>query len=105
MSTLNTPLHPTQLYSVFMILSIGMALYFIKNRKSFPGQVFLLYLILYGIGRSVVEIFRGDISRGYVIEGILSHSQLIALIVIGIAVYFYRKLRINAQREQGAKSS
>ena len=67
--------------------------------------MFLLYLILYGIGRSVVEIFRGDISRGYVIDGIISHSQLIALIVIGIAVYFYRKLRINAQREQVANSS
>ena len=102
---LNTPLHATQLYSVFMILAIGIALYFIKHRKAFPGQVFLLYLILYGIGRSVVEIFRGDISRGYVIDGVLSHSQLIALIVIGIAVYFYRKLRINAKKEQVANSS
>lgn len=101
---LDTPLHPTQLYSAFMIAAIGIALYFIKNKKAFPGQIFLLYLILYGIGRSVVEIFRGDIARGYVIDGILSHSQFIALLVIGVAVYFYRKNSIKAQRKQGVKT-
>ncbi|MCA6074848.1 prolipoprotein diacylglyceryl transferase [Fulvivirga sedimenti] len=95
---LDTPLHPTQLYSAFMIAAIGLTLVMVKRRKMFPGQVFLLYLILYGIGRSVVEIFRGDESRGYVIEGILSHSQFISLLVIAAAVYFYRRNYINVRK-------
>jgi phosphatidylglycerol:prolipoprotein diacylglycerol transferase len=95
---LDTPLHPTQLYSGFMIAAIGITLFIVKRRKLFPGQVFLLYLILYGIGRSVVEIFRGDESRGYVIEGILSHSQFISLLVIAAAVYFYRRNYINVRK-------
>ncbi|MEM1406261.1 MAG: prolipoprotein diacylglyceryl transferase family protein, partial [Bacteroidota bacterium] len=86
---LNTPLHPTQLYSAALIFSIMIALLFIKKRKQFHGQLFLSYLILYAIGRSVIEIFRGDMSRGYVIEGYLSHSQFISLLVLLSSVYFY----------------
>ncbi|MEM9391058.1 MAG: prolipoprotein diacylglyceryl transferase family protein [Bacteroidota bacterium] len=89
---LNTPLHPTQLYSAALIFSIMIALLFIKKRKQFHGQLFLSYLILYAIGRSVIEIFRGDMSRGYVIESYLSHSQFISLLVLLSSVYFYRQL-------------
>ena len=90
---LNTPLHPTQLYSAAMILTILVVLVVVKNRKSFDGQVFLLYLMLYAIGRSIVEIFRGDLVRGFIVEDYLSHSQFIAAILFFIAVFFYLKLR------------
>jgi len=95
---LGTPLHPTQLYSAGMILLIAIVLLYVKSHRRFHGQVFLLYLILYGFGRSVVEIFRGDTSRGYVIEGLLSHSQFISIIVIAAAVYFYRRNYINSRK-------
>jgi phosphatidylglycerol:prolipoprotein diacylglycerol transferase len=39
------------------------------------------YLILYSIGRFVIEMFRGDEIRGNV--GILSTSQFIALFIFG----------------------
>lgn len=89
---LGTPLHPTQLYSMGMILSIMILLFIIKKYQNFDGQLFLSYLLLYAIGRSIVEIFRGDISRGFVIEGWLSHSQFISLIMIIIGGYFYYKM-------------
>ncbi|MEJ2004919.1 MAG: prolipoprotein diacylglyceryl transferase [Cyclobacteriaceae bacterium] len=95
---LGTPLHPTQLYSAGMIAIIGLILLYVKSHRKFHGQVFLLYLILYGIGRSVVEIFRGDESRGYIIDGILSHSQFISILVIAAAVYFYRRKYINSEK-------
>ncbi len=89
LAPLDTPLHPTQLYSAGMILIILILLILIKKFQSFEGQLFLSYLILYAGGRSIIEIFRGDISRGFVIDGILSNSQFISIIVITTTLYFY----------------
>lgn len=90
---LNTPLHPTQVYEAIFIFSLLIGLSFLKSKKKFEGQIFLLYLILYAAGRGVLELFRGDTQRGFLIENILSNSQFIALGVISIAAYFY--LRLN----------
>lgn len=87
---LGVPLHPTQLYSVFMLLLILATLQIIKKRKQFDGQLFLIYIMMYAIGRSVIEEFRGDEIRGFVFDGLLSHSQLISLIVIiGATIVYY----------------
>lgn len=86
---LNTPLHPTQLYSAFMLFAILVILLIIKRFQRFDGQLFLLYLMLYAAGRSVIEEYRGDEERGFVFDGFFSNSQLIALILFLIAIYFY----------------
>ena len=88
---LNTPLHPTQLYSAFLLFLILIFLLFIKRIQRFDGQLFLLYLMFYSIGRSVIEEFRGDEERGFVFDGFLSNSQLIALFLFIGALYFYYK--------------
>ncbi len=90
---LNTPLHPTQLYEATLIFSIMTALWLFKIRRKFNGQLFLLYLMAYAFGRGVLELFRGDIQRGFVIENILSNSQFISLLVIAVAAFFYGRLR------------
>ena len=84
-------LHPTQLYSASMILTIGLILWFFKQRKRFDGQIFLIYMALYAFGRSIIEVYRGDEARGYIIDGILSHSQFISLVVIAVIIYIYVK--------------
>ena len=94
---LDTPLHPTQLYEATFIFILMTALLFLKARKSFDGQVFLVYLVAYACGRSVIEMFRGDIERGFVIKDILSNSQLISLLIAGVAIYFYVKLSRKAK--------
>jgi phosphatidylglycerol:prolipoprotein diacylglycerol transferase len=91
LAPLNTSLHPTQLYSSAMILLILIILLILKSFQKFDGQIFLSYLILYAIGRSILETFRGDLSRGFVIEGYLSNSQFISILVIVITGYFYYK--------------
>lgn len=96
---LNTPLHPTQLYSVGLIYGIMAILLVVSRRKQFNGQIFLLYLILYSAGRMILEMFRGDLSRGYVIQDLLTNSQFISIMVIIVAIYFYYKL----YRKQAAK--
>lgn len=88
---LNTPLHPTQLYEASFIFLVMLMLIYLGPRKKFHGQLFLSYLILYAAGRIVVEYFRGDIARGFIIENYLSHSQFIALLVIFATMFVYSK--------------
>jgi phosphatidylglycerol---prolipoprotein diacylglyceryl transferase len=71
-------LHPTQLYSITLLLCIYTILVMFKRHQRFQGQLFFIYIMLYAFGRGLIEIFRGDIRRGFVIEEILSHSQLIS---------------------------
>jgi len=93
---LNTHLHPTQLYEAGFILCILIGLLVLKRRKQFEGQLFLIYLITYAAGRAMLELLRGDLDRGFVINNILSNSQFISLLIISVAIYFYVKLRRKA---------
>jgi phosphatidylglycerol---prolipoprotein diacylglyceryl transferase len=74
-------LHPTQLYEACSLGILFIGLLFVFKRKRFDGQVALTYLIAYPIIRSVIEVFRGDQIRGFVIEDFLSTSQFISLLV------------------------
>lgn len=89
-TTHNVSVHPTQLYEVSVLLFIMLILLTVKRNKQFNGQIFLIYLMLYALGRGILELFRGD-DRGFIIENILSHSQFIALCIISISAYFYYK--------------
>jgi phosphatidylglycerol:prolipoprotein diacylglycerol transferase len=93
---LNVALHPTQLYEAALIFSILTFLLIYKTHKKFDGQLFILYLIIYAAGRSVLEMLRGDLERGFVIQDWLSNSQFISILVIGLSVYFYVKLNRKA---------
>ena len=90
---LHTGLHPTQLYSAGLIFSILTVLLMFKRHKRFEGQLFFIYIILYAVGRGIIEIFRGDEERGYIIDNVLSHSQFISIIVILITIITYRKFK------------
>jgi phosphatidylglycerol:prolipoprotein diacylglycerol transferase len=90
---LNTMLHPTQLYEATFIFCLLIVLLFLRSKKKFAGQLFLIYLIAYAAGRGMLELFRGDIQRGFLIDNILSNSQFISILVISIALYFYFRLK------------
>lgn len=85
-------LHPVQLYEAFALFLIFIGLLMIWKRKKFDGQVFLAYFMSYAVVRSVLEVFRGDLIRGFVIDDILSTSQFISLIffVIALLVFIIR---------------
>jgi len=82
--------HPSQLYEIVGILSIMIALFIVKKRKQFQGQIFLIYIALYAILRGLLELFRGD-KRGFIIDGVLSHSQFIAVLILITSLLFYQK--------------
>src|SRR5574341_12939 len=59
------PLHPTQLYESFGELAIFLLLVFVvRPRKRFDGQVLAVWLLVYSVLRTTVELFRGDLERG-----------------------------------------
>jgi phosphatidylglycerol:prolipoprotein diacylglycerol transferase len=81
------PIHPTQIYeSVSLFILFGGLMYLSKTKK-FDGQVGLTYFMIYPIIRSIIEIFRGDSIRGFVIDGILSTSQFISILVFAGALW------------------
>ena len=75
------PLHPTQLYEAVSVFILFLGLLWVHRIKKFDGQVILTYLMGYPIIRSIVETFRGDTIRGFVIEGVLSTSQFLSLLI------------------------
>ena len=88
---LNTPLYPAQLWdSAIVFGSIAIMLQY-KKRKWFHGQLFLTYGMVYALGRFLTERFRGDEERGFVLNGLLSHSQAIALLVFIVCAYLFAK--------------
>ena len=85
------PLHPTQLYEVFSNLSIFVVLWLLRKKIRFHGQLFWLYVMLYGITRSIVEKYRGDF-RGEVIFNIFSISQVIGISMAVVAAIMLIRL-------------
>jgi phosphatidylglycerol:prolipoprotein diacylglycerol transferase len=87
---LNTPVHPTQLYSAFGLLTLTVFLVWKQSRKRFDGQILALYIGIYSVFRFVVEFFRGDYRGGIQIAGtFLSTSQIFALALLPVAVLIY----------------
>jgi phosphatidylglycerol---prolipoprotein diacylglyceryl transferase len=78
-------LHPTQLYEVLAALIIFVILWLIKDRQKFSGSLFLIYLFLYGLGRLILEFFRGD-HRGTLLGGNWSDTQYISLLLIFFSI-------------------
>lgn len=87
----NAPLHPTQLYEASFIFLLLLLLLVVRRRRRFYGQLFLLYLISYAAGRSVIEVFRGDSVRGFIIDGWCSYAQFVALVIIIVSLYVYSR--------------
>lgn len=86
---LNIPLHPTQIYESIGTFLLFLFLMWCLKRKHFTGQIILQYLMLYAGLRFVIEFFRGDEDRGFVLHGLLSTSQFIGILtIIGAAVAF-----------------
>ena len=90
------PVHPTQLYeSLGCLVLFVITYYFVRPRKKQEGQVLGAMLILYGILRSVCEIFRND-ERG-VLWGWLSTSQMISVPLFALGAWLIFRLQGGSQ--------
>ena len=84
---------PTQLMSSAFDLFLCLLLIWLICKKKWDGQIGCAYLVLYSLGRFVIEFFRGDLIRGSV--GFLSTSQFISIFVFlaGIFLWFWKEKR------------
>ena len=91
------PLHPTQLYMLLQSLLIFFILSMVARHRKFRGQVFFLALMLYPIGRSICEVYRGDYLERGMYYGV-STSQWISIPVfmVGLAglIWAYRRRQV-----------
>ncbi len=84
-SDVTPALHPVQLYEAAGELALFAGLTWFARRKRYDGQVLVAYLFGYSVLRFVVEIFRGDAGRKFLVPGV-STSQAIALATVPLAI-------------------
>jgi phosphatidylglycerol:prolipoprotein diacylglycerol transferase len=94
---INRPLHPTQLYEAgaeLLILAVLLATE--RTGRPFPGRTFWGYMLLYGVSRFIIELYRGDL-RGTI--GMFSTSQFVSLLIVPVSIVM---LVLLARRPQPA---
>lgn len=82
--------HPTFLYeSLCNLLIFIFLMWYSRNKVKKDGEVFLLYIILYSIGRFVIEGLRTD----SLMLGPIRVAQLISLlsILVGMIIFYKRR--------------
>ncbi len=70
---------PTQLFSSIFDFALAGFLLWYDRKEHKKGRVFALYMIIYSVGRIIIEFFRND-PRGNV--GVLSTSQFIGIFIL-----------------------
>lgn len=84
--------HPTFLYESFWCAVVLLVLFLYRKHKKYNGELFLMYLFGYGLGRAWVEGLRTD---QLILPGVgLPVSQLLAcaiVVITGVMMIYMRK--------------
>ncbi|MFH1305032.1 MAG: prolipoprotein diacylglyceryl transferase [Candidatus Omnitrophota bacterium] len=77
---------PTQIYSSLFLLLLFMFLLWVRQKRSFDGSVFMMYIIIYSVFRFLMEFMRGD--EYMTLFGMrLSQVICIAMFACGTSIY------------------
>ena len=97
------PVHPCFLYESLLCIVGFVILHLVMKRRSFRGQLVLLYGIIYGSGRFFIEGIRTD----SLMIGSLRVSQLLSAVIVIACVVVYilclRKSKEKRERESDYK--
>jgi phosphatidylglycerol---prolipoprotein diacylglyceryl transferase len=84
-TALNPKVYPTPIYETFMSTLIGAFLWFIRKRISTHGLLFMIYLVLNGVERFLIEKIRvNDKINAFGIR--FTQAELIAVLLIFIGI-------------------
>lgn len=98
-----TPVHPTFLYeSVWCLLSFVILHIVVTKHRKFKGEIFMLYGILYGAERMIVEGLRTD--SLYIGDTSIRASQLLSAIIVVVALAFYITFMVKYLKDKLPKS-
>jgi phosphatidylglycerol:prolipoprotein diacylglycerol transferase len=90
--------HPTFLYESLWCLLGFVLLHIYSNRRKFSGEIFLMYVAWYGLGRAFIEGLRTD---SLYLFGVIRISQAVAILscisAIVIIAYVRNKMKIGKQ--------
>jgi len=87
--------HPTFLYESLWCLAVFIILVFIDNRRTFHGETFLCYGILYSLGRFFIEELRTD----SLMLGGFKQAQVLSAVVFVVFLTFYVLQKISARNK------
>ncbi len=87
--------HPAQLYSAIAGLLIYGVLVLLERRRTFPGQLLLVFMALYGVYRFLVEFVREGATAEVLAAGLTTGqiASLATVIAAGIAMVVMAKRR------------
>ena len=91
--------HPTFLYESLWNLGVLIILLLIRRYKKFEGEVFLLYLIGYGMGRFWIEGLRTD--QLLIPSTNIAVSQVLAAVLVVVSIIMLILFRKRVLSRQG----
>ncbi len=94
------PVHPTQLYEVGMSTLIFFVLWRLRRHEHAPGWLFMLWLVLAGIERFIVEFFRAKDDR-FLGPFTLAQAISLGLVAVGITGMIRTSSRPRVAAEVG----
>jgi phosphatidylglycerol:prolipoprotein diacylglycerol transferase len=77
------PLHPTQLYEMVLMAAL-LALFRVLRSRRWQGTLLLWFLLIYGLGRAGIDVFRGDNDLSIAL-GPITLTQMLCVGAAGIA--------------------
>ncbi len=88
----NTPLHPTQVYSmIHAALLFAFVNWFYEHRSTYQGQTICVLVMGWALPRALIEFFRGDSDRGVYFHDLISTGQIMgfSIFLIALIVFIY----------------
>ncbi|MFC1760590.1 prolipoprotein diacylglyceryl transferase family protein [Planctomycetota bacterium] len=93
------PVHPSQIYEVVLMIFL-MVLLCKLNQKRWRGTLLFWFVSLYGIGRAVIDLSRGD-AEHHTYLGPITLTQLICLVAAAVSLVFL--LFVKPKRESDSQ--
>ena len=87
--------HPTFLYESLWNLSLMILLILYTKHKKFDGEIFLLYLLGYGLGRFWIEGLRTDQLFLWGTPIAVSQALAAIMVIIALVLILYCRLRLK----------
>jgi len=98
-ATASLPVHPVQLYEAALGFTLAAWLWWRARRTPVPvpGQLAAVTLLVYGLGRFLLEFLRGDADRGVgALGSLLSVPQLVSLALLAAGWAWFQRLKQRA---------
>ena len=91
--------HPTFLYESMWNIGVLIVLFVFRKKKTFQGELFILYLTLYSLGRVWIEGLRTD--QLLILDTNIAVSQLLSalLVVSGTGFILYMRFVKNRKKQ------